>query len=105
METLSTVRFGSRAKEIKNKPKVNEMRSMREMEQAVENLQKQIARQNKVIGAYQGAVAKYRQLLTEKGVEDTVAPDDSFLERLSKAPTGLGAALGACLVTQHERSS
>lgn len=81
-ETLSTVRFGSRAKDIKNKPKVNVMRSMREMEQLLDNANKQITRQNKVIGALQTAVNKYRELLKSQGITDTVAPDDSFLEKL-----------------------
>ena len=59
------------------------MRSMREMEQLLEDANRQIARQNKVIGALQNAVNKYRELLKSKGVEDTVAPDDSFLEKLA----------------------
>jgi len=82
-ETLSTVRFGSRAKDIKNKPKVNVLRSMREMETLLDNANKQIARQNKVIGALQNAVNQYRALLKAEGIVDTVAPNDSFLEKLS----------------------
>jgi hypothetical protein len=93
-ETLSTVRFGSRAKDIKNKPKVNVMRSMREMEQLLDNANKQISRQNKVIGALQNAVTQYRALLKSKGIEDTVAPDDTFLERLASNPSGNLGALG-----------
>jgi hypothetical protein len=42
------VRFGSRAKNIKNKPKVNMTRSMREVEGLLEAANKQITRQNKV---------------------------------------------------------
>jgi kinesin family protein 5 len=32
METLSTLRFGSRAKSITNKPKINEQRSVEELQ-------------------------------------------------------------------------
>jgi hypothetical protein len=41
-ETLSTVRFGSRAKNIKNKPKVNMTRSLREVEGLLEASEKQV---------------------------------------------------------------
>ena len=78
-ETLSTVRFGSRAKNIKNKPKVNMTRSLREVEGLLEASQKQVARQNKVIQVLQGKIGQYRALLKKNGIEDTVAPDDSYL--------------------------
>jgi hypothetical protein len=42
-ETLSTVRFGSRAKNIKNKPKVNMTRSLREVEGLLEASEKQVS--------------------------------------------------------------
>lgn len=70
------------------------MRSMREMEQLLDNANKQISRQNKVIGALQNAVNQYRTLLKTKGIEDTVAPDDTFLERLACNPSGNFGALG-----------
>ncbi len=65
---------------------------MREMEQLLENANKQVSRQNKVIGALQNAVNGYRALLKAQGIADTVAPDDSFLERLGgHAPSGHAA--------------
>lgn len=74
------------------------MRSMREMETLLENANKQISRQNKVIGALQNAVNGYRTLLKAQGINDTVAPDDSFLERLGGAPSG-SAARCKCVIS------
>ena len=45
----------------------------------MEASQKQVARQNKVIQVLQGKIGQYRALLKKNGIEDTVAPDDSFL--------------------------
>lgn len=41
-ETLSTLRFGSRAKKIKNKPKVNKEESLEELKMLLELAEKKV---------------------------------------------------------------
>ena len=41
-ETLSTLRFGERAKKIKNKPKINKIETVGELKGQIEKLNKQI---------------------------------------------------------------
>lgn len=49
METTSTLRFGTAARNIKNKPKVNK-------EYTVSELKKMVAKRDKLIKAYKGRV-------------------------------------------------
>lgn len=48
-ETISTLRFGKRAKEIKNKPKINKEVSVSELKQLLEKLEKRIEEKDKRI--------------------------------------------------------
>ncbi|DBA00017.1 TPA: hypothetical protein N0F65_002020 [Lagenidium giganteum] len=57
-ETISTLRFGSRAKSIKNKPKVNEERTVAEYKQLLAEKEKEIkALQEQLVRANGGAAA------------------------------------------------
>lgn len=62
-ETFSTIRFGACAKTIKNKPKVNVTRSLREVIDALDAANKTIARQARVISSMQATIDAYRQVL------------------------------------------
>lgn len=48
-ETLSTLRFGERAKKIKNKPKINKIETVGELKGQIEKLNKQILSLQKII--------------------------------------------------------
>ena len=48
-ETLSTLRFGERAKKIKNKPKINKIETVGELKGQIEKLNKQILNLQKII--------------------------------------------------------
>jgi hypothetical protein len=53
-ETLSTLRFGERAKKIKNKPKINKETTVAELKIEIEKLENTITKQNKrIIQLYQ----------------------------------------------------
>lgn len=49
-EILSTLRFGARAKNIKNKPIVNQERSVKELEFLLGKAEKEIATLKKMLG-------------------------------------------------------
>lgn len=72
-ETTSTIRFGSSAKTIKNKPRVNVSKSVKELEDALEAANKQIARQAVVLESQRVAIERYQGLLRQNHIEDTVA--------------------------------
>ena len=48
-ETLSTLRFGQRAKSVKNRAVINQVRSVQELEEALRHAQEKIARQEEII--------------------------------------------------------
>lgn len=49
-ETLSTLRFGARAKKIQNKPIVNQEKSAKELMKQLELAQKEISKQSEILG-------------------------------------------------------
>eukprot|EP00823_Brevimastigomonas_motovehiculus_P000578 TRINITY_DN1071_c2_g1_i1.p1 TRINITY_DN1071_c2_g1~~TRINITY_DN1071_c2_g1_i1.p1 ORF type:complete len:1112 (+),score=448.60 TRINITY_DN1071_c2_g1_i1:113-3448(+) len=59
-ESLSTLRFGTRAKKIKNIPKVNQEKSVAEYKLLLTAATKQIARQDEIIKALEKDIAELR---------------------------------------------
>ena len=71
-ETLSTLRFGARAKMIKNKPKVNKIESVKELKGIISQLQTKIKELEKIIGNSGISLKKYKidpedEILVDKG--------------------------------------
>ena len=52
-ESVSTLRFGERAKKIKNKPKINKETTVAELKLEIENLEKIIQKYNKRVNQLQ----------------------------------------------------
>ena len=77
-ETISTIRFGSSAKTIKNKPRVNVTKSVKELEELLEAANKQIARQAVVMDTQRRCIEQYQALLRQHRIEDTVASSMSI---------------------------
>lgn len=57
-EILSTLRFGARAKNIKNKPIVNQERSVKELEMLLGKAEKEILTLKKMLGKSQKFIEK-----------------------------------------------
>eukprot|EP00468_Gymnochlora_sp_CCMP2014_P002884 CAMPEP_0167751344 /NCGR_PEP_ID=MMETSP0110_2-20121227/6513_1 /TAXON_ID=629695 /ORGANISM="Gymnochlora sp., Strain CCMP2014" /LENGTH=804 /DNA_ID=CAMNT_0007636803 /DNA_START=72 /DNA_END=2486 /DNA_ORIENTATION=- len=72
-ETLSTMRFGARAKMIKNKPKVNAERTVEEYKKLLAEAEKRIAQQDAIIAALKsgggGGSYAYETEKTSDGTE------------------------------------
>jgi len=71
-ETLSTLRFGNRAKKIKNKPTVNVERSAKKLMQLLDEAEQKIKRQNEVVSHLHRKISSalkdnpnYKELLEE----------------------------------------
>jgi kinesin family protein 5 len=62
-ETLSTIRFGNRAKNIKNKPKQNQERSAAEYQRLLNTANAKISAQEAVLRALEAEVTAYRRCL------------------------------------------
>lgn len=75
-ETLSTLKFGMRAKMIKNKPKVNRELSIPELKQMVAKLEKKIASQQKYIKCLENKLNENSISLPEEGQEVTIVDDE-----------------------------
>jgi len=90
-ESVSTCRFGARAKMIKNKAKVNQLRS-------VEELEKILARLESVNKAHKKNITALKALLEKNGISCEDLGID--LAELSKAQGGDGAATVQAAVTQ-----
>ncbi len=71
-ETISTIRFGSSAKTIKNKPRVNVTKSVKELEDLLEAANKQLHRQGVVMDTQRRCIEQYQALLRKHKIEDTV---------------------------------
>lgn len=79
-------RFGTCAKQIKNKAKVNVTRSLREVIDSLEAAQKTITRQNKVIASLEATIEQYRAVLRANGLpDDVVAPDMAAVGRVASS--------------------
>merc|ERR1711959_622277 len=90
-ESVSPCRFGARAKMIKNKAKVNQLRS-------VEELEKILARLESVNKAHKKNITALKALLEKNGISCEDLGID--LAELSKAQGGDGAATVQAAVTQ-----
>lgn len=71
-ETLSTLRFGARAKMIKNKPKVNKIESVKELKGIISQLQTKIKELEKIIGNSGISLKQFKidsenEILVDKG--------------------------------------
>lgn len=78
-ETLSTLRFGQRAKKIQNKPVVNQERNSKELLKQIENLQNELRKQAEIINNIHKFIAqKYPE---EKSLIKEIAEiiDGSFV--------------------------
>lgn len=78
METLSTLRFGTRAKSIKNKATVNEERSVGELKIIINKLQQELQRLRKYIATLEGELG-----IVKGGGKSTLA--SSLNEEAKKA--------------------
>jgi kinesin family protein 5 len=58
-ETISTLKFGSRAKQIKNKAKVNKEFSIQELKYMLQMAEKEILLKNKQIVALEGYIEEF----------------------------------------------
>ena len=72
-ETISTLRFGQRAKSIKNKAKINQERSVAELEAIIEKMRAEITK----LRAYNEALE--RELVAAKGSDFNI---DEFRKKL-----------------------
>jgi len=83
-ETISTIKFGQRAKTIKCKVKLNQVRSAKELERIIENLKAQI---NKL----KLSNKRYRQLLSEyrkrEGLPELTSDDDESAAKEAESDT------------------
>lgn len=72
-ETLSTLRFGERAKKIKNKPKINKETTVAELKMEIEKLEKTIAKGNK-------RIIQLSQFIEKNGLKIPEEDDYEFLK-------------------------
>jgi hypothetical protein len=101
-ETFSTIRFGACAKSIKNKPKVNMTRSLREVTESLDQANKTIARQSKLIAGLQATVEQYRAILKQHGIPDNVTLPD--LSTVTVKPAALAAGVKDAMMATPQRS-
>ncbi len=92
-------RFGTCAKQIKNKAKVNVTRSLREVIDSLDAAQKTITRQNKVIASLEATIEQYRAVLRANGLPDDVAvPDMAAVGRMASSAAAPPVTAAAKLV-------
>lgn len=80
-ETLSTLRFGARAKTIKNRAVVNEEKSVEEYKRLLQNAYMKIAAQDKLIIALEGDVRELQTCLSAVAPEHLTAPIPEIKQR------------------------
>eukprot|EP01083_Nonionella_stella_P150579 479905_1 len=78
-ETLGTLRFGQRAKTIKNKPVVNQERSIAEYKHMLTASDKRIQKQDDVIDALRKDIQQMRAVLKSSGLEVDVSASDGLI--------------------------
>jgi kinesin family protein 5 len=101
-ETLSTLRFGARAKKIQNKPIVNQEKSAKELMKQLEMAQKEITKQSEIISNIRSHInenyASNSQLVNE--ISDIV--QGSFTVQQVKTPVSKAESENSCiLLKQH----
>lgn len=94
-ETLSTLRFGQRAKMIKNVVKVNHERSAEELKLLLE-------RKDQIIAEMRGRFAALEQALRSRGIP---IPEDAVTREPSKEPTGPGESVAELLEHLQDKRS
>jgi len=67
-ETKSTLRFGQRAKTIKNKPKVNKVITVEQYKKKLQRAENQIARQDNIIKEMKQEIVKACERLRSRGI-------------------------------------
>ena len=82
-ETLSTLRFGERAKSIKNKPKVNKELSVEELKRSIERLEKDVKEKDEMIDKM-SAIMKEKGISFEEGKEAKVNTEGVIDEKLKE---------------------
>jgi kinesin family protein 5 len=75
-ETISTLRFGKRAKQIKNKPKINKEMSFSEMKQMLERVEKELAEKDLRIARLEKKLEEANKALATEG--SGKAPDQQL---------------------------
>ena len=87
METLSTLRFGQRAKKIQNKPIVNQERSAKELLIKLEQAEREIHKQAEIINSIQcHLAAKYSNHPTLNGEISAIISSSLTVQRQTEAP-------------------
>jgi len=72
-ETISTLRFGKRAKQIKNKPKINKEVSLQELKLLLEKAEKEIADKDRRIAMLEKLIINLGGRVPGKTEEDMAA--------------------------------
>lgn len=101
-ETLSTLRFGARAKKIQNKPIVNQEKSAKELMKQLEMAQKEITKQSEIIANIRSHInenyATNSQLVND--IADIV--QGAFVVQQAKTPVSKAESENSCiLLKQH----
>ena len=90
-ETMSTLRFGDRAKAIKNKPKVNREFTVAELKLLISKLEDQIVKKDKQLEELQDAMKKSGIIIPNFGEADLKTEEDEneMLKELKEAKDAL----------------
>lgn len=84
-ETLSTLRFGFRAKSIKNKPKINREYSILELKSLLAKAHEELSQKEKVILAQKEALAACGLESGKTSLENSYRIDDTSIEDIKKS--------------------
>ena len=96
-ETISTLRFGKRAKLIKNKAKVNVERSVGEYQEMLRRSEKTIQKQTEMITSLQNDMAHLRGAILE--LDPNFDPNDPAMQRIA-AVVGQGSSADTTAIVQ-----
>ena len=101
-ETLSTLRFGARAKKIQNKPIVNQEKSAKELIKQLEMAQKEINKQAEILGNIKSHIHEYYSSNAKLVSEISEIISCSFTVSSQKTPVSKVESESSCmLLKQH----
>lgn len=104
-ETVSTLRFGIRAKQIQNKAVVNQEKSVSEYKRLLESAEQKIALQDKIIQNLKDDIRLLKEVVTSNGLTDPTAEKYAKLKRLQAEAEKKAAAAGASASSSAGSSS
>jgi len=84
-ETISTLRFGTRCKRVKNKPKINEELSVAEYRAKVQSLERRCQKLEKLVLQLESQVRQLKARLQQNGIQT-----DDILENFLTAEVAVG---------------